>query len=198
MSYWCVLFPLNPVFSALIFCWNSPWLSVILSQRVCYAVYFHEEIENSVTVIIYFLNDNLLAKSLSVIAKSPAWLVGETAYTLKALMRWTKMRFGGVACGGSCSQRCVHYALHAINFSFEVSGVFSLRCASERKNIYLLLVFCDCFPVCVFECVPLHDASCLLCVCVCGNSFECGYNSSACATWTLHVCVRLGGCVCVC
>lgn len=64
----------------------------MLSQRVCNTVYFHGEIESSVTVVIYFLNDNLLAKSLSVIAKSPAWLVGGAAYPLKALMRWTKKK----------------------------------------------------------------------------------------------------------
>lgn len=72
----------------------------MLSQRVCYAVYFHEEIESSITVVIYFLNDNLLANSLSVIAKSPAWLVGGTAYPLEALMKWTKMQFGGVGMWG--------------------------------------------------------------------------------------------------
>lgn len=64
-------------------------------------------------------------------------------------MRWTKMQFGGVGRGVSFSQRCVHYALHTINFSFEVSGVFLLRCVSESENIYLVLVFCECFLVCV-------------------------------------------------
>lgn len=72
----------------------------MLSQSLCYAVYLHGEIESSVTIVIYFLNDNLLAKSLSVIAKSPAWLTGGTAYPLEALMRWTKMQFGGVGHGG--------------------------------------------------------------------------------------------------
>lgn len=76
----------------------------MLSQRVRYAVYFHKEIESGVPVVIYFLNDNLLSVSLSVIAKSPAWLVGETAYPLEALMRWTKMQFGEMGCGGSVPQ----------------------------------------------------------------------------------------------
>lgn len=106
----------------------------MLSQSLCYAVDFHEEIESGVTVVIYFLNDNLLAKSLSVIARSPAWLVGGTAYPLEALMRWTKMQFGGVGHEGGwgcISQRCVR---HAINFSSEVSVVFLLRCVSVGEK----------------------------------------------------------------
>ncbi len=185
---------------------NMPWLSPVLSQRVCYAVYFHEEIESSVTVVIYFLNDNLLAKSLSVIAKSPAWLVGEAAYPLEALMRWTKMQFGGVECGGCISQRCVHPAHNAINFSSEVSGVFLLRCVSQkRKNTHLILGFCERFPMCECECVCMCvflSRSCprMMFLACCMHVWQqlhvwqelecmCGLNS---------VCVWLAGCVCVC
>ena len=69
-------------------------LTISYVIKACYASYFHEEIESSVTVIIYFLKDHLLAMSLAVIAKSPAWLVGGTAYPVEALMRWTKMQLG--------------------------------------------------------------------------------------------------------
>lgn len=141
----------------------------MLSQRMCYAVYFREEIESGVTVVIYSLNDNLLAKSLSVIAKSPAWLVGGTAYPLEALMRWTKMQFGeGRDVGVAFSQRRVRLARHAINFSSEVSAVFLLRCVSKRENIYLVSVcfvsVCVCACVC-FEIVSPHDASSLSRMC---------------------------------
>lgn len=53
------------------------------------------------------------------------------------------MQFGGVGGGGGFSQKCVHYALHAINFSSEVWAVFLLRCVSGRKNVYLLLMFSE-------------------------------------------------------
>ena len=176
----------------------------MLSQRMCYAVYFREEIESGVTVVIYSLNDNLLAKSLSVIAKSPAWLVGGTAYPLEALMRWTKMQFGGGRdVGVAFSQRRVRLARHAINFSSEVSAVFLLRCVSKRENIYLV-------SVCFVSASPRAHAC--VCVCVfwdrvptwcffpvtrvCGNSSMCGSSSSACVAWTPCVCLRDGmGCM---
>lgn len=142
---------------------------------MCYAVYFREEIESGVTVVIYSLNDNLLAKSLSVIAKSPAWLVGGTAYPLEALMRWTKMQFGeGRDVGVAFSQRRVRLARHAINFSSEVSAVFLLRCVSKRENIYLVSV-------------------CLVSVCVCVCVFSPHLSPSAPLPWPLFLphCVRV-------
>lgn len=77
-----------------------PRLSVMLSK----AADFHEEIESSVTTVIYFLKDNLFAKGFLVIAKYSAWLVGGTAYPVEALMRWTKMQFGEMGCGVNRSQ----------------------------------------------------------------------------------------------
>ena len=160
----------------------------MLSQRMCYAVYFREEIESGVTVVIYSLNDNLLAKSLSVIAKSPAWLVGGTAYPLEALMRWTKMQFGGGRdVGVAFSQRRVRLARHAINFSSEVSAVFLLRCVSKRENIYLV-------SVCFVSASPRAHAR--VCVCVlrsCPHMML--LPCHACVRQQLHVWLQLE-CVC--
>lgn len=62
-----------------------PSVSRVITAAASRALFFREETESSVTAVIYFLNDNLLAKSLSVIAKSPAWLVGGAAYPFGAL-----------------------------------------------------------------------------------------------------------------
>lgn len=62
-----------------------PPVSRVITAAASRGLFFREETESSVTAVIYFLNDNLLAKSLSVIAKSPAWLISGAAYPLGAL-----------------------------------------------------------------------------------------------------------------
>ena len=185
-----VTFALNLSFRAFIFCSNLPWLGCVIT--VGHGAYFHEEIESSITSVIYFLNDNLLAKSLSVIVKSPAWLVGRTAYLVEALMRWTEMQFGKMGCGGSVSQ-ITHCARHAINFSSEVPGVFLASVlAGEKKYLsgcgVSWVLFCVC--LCVFD--SMAPTWCFLpVVCMCGNSSVCGLNSAC-----VCVCLRDGmGCM---
>lgn len=108
---------------------------ICLDYLLCYhrefAGYFHEEIESGLTIVIYFLNDNLLVRSLSVIAKSPAcWWSSIPTGSVDEMDKINAIwRDVGVAL-----LRCTQCACHAISFLFVGSGVSLLRCVNDRRG----------------------------------------------------------------
>lgn len=163
-------------------------------QRGSYAAYFHEETESSVTVVIYFFKDNLFAKkkkSITVIAKSPAWLVWWNCLpsgSADEMDRKKKCNLGRWDAGRVAQLRCMQLISH-----LSVLGYF-FTSASKKKKKFLkssdvVFFFFEPLPasLCVIIRVFLHAM--LLASSVCVLQQLCVRQSLRCMCGLNSVCV---------
>lgn len=111
-----------------------------------------------------------MGKSVTVIAKSPAWLVGGTASPVEGLMRRAKKKRkcnlerwdAGRKGGGGCrfSDACTLLAVQLISH-LSVLGLFLLWRREIKPTGPVVSRARSCVPVCVFEQVSPCDTSCL-------------------------------------